>query len=72
MIRVRLSLDIEQRLDDLVKASGRKKTYYARETIIKHLYEIEDVYLAKDTLDRIRRGDEHVLGNEDSWHGLED
>ena len=37
MIGVRLSSDIEKRLDALAKATGRTKTYYVREAILEHL-----------------------------------
>jgi len=44
---VRLPDDIEARLNTLAETTGRSKSYYAREAIIKHLEELEDVYLAE-------------------------
>ena len=58
MIGVRLSSDIEKRLDALAKATGRTKTYYVREAILEHLDDMEDAYLAEAALERVRRGDE--------------
>lgn len=72
MIGVRLSSDIEKRLDDLAKATGRTKTYYVREAILEHLDDMEDAYLAEATLERVRRGDERVLSSEEFWRDMED
>ena len=72
MIGVRLSSDIEKRLDDLAKATGRTKTYYVREAILEHLDDMEEAYFAEATLERVRRGDERVLSSEEFWRGMED
>ena len=50
MLTVRLSPDIEKRLDELSKKTGRTKTYYAREAIIEYIDDLEDYYLAEDRL----------------------
>ena len=50
MLAIRLSPDIEKRLDELSKKTGRTKTYYAREAIIEYLDDLEDYYLAVDRL----------------------
>ena len=50
MLTVRLSPDIEKRLDELSKKTGRTKTYYAREAIIEYIDDLEDYYLAVDRL----------------------
>jgi len=72
MIGVRLPSDIEKRLDELAKSTGRTKTYYVREAILEHLDDMEEAYLAEAALERIRRGDERVLSSEEFWRGLED
>ncbi|MFP3427199.1 TraY domain-containing protein, partial [Pseudoalteromonas sp. SIMBA_162] len=36
MLAIRLPNDIEERLEALAKATGRTKTYYAREAILEH------------------------------------
>lgn len=56
MLALRLPLDVEQRLEALAKATGRTKTYYAREAILEHLDDLEDLYLAKQELIEIRAG----------------
>lgn len=73
MLAVRLPAAIEKRLERLAKRTGRTKTFYAREAILQHLEELEDVYLAERILDRIRRGEERTIPLEDVMkrHGLE-
>ncbi len=46
MLAIRLTPDIEKRLDALAKKTGRSKTYYAREAILEYLEDLEDYYLA--------------------------
>ena len=47
MLALRLSADIEQRLDALAKKIGRSKSYFAREAILRQIGDIEDYYLAR-------------------------
>jgi RHH-type rel operon transcriptional repressor/antitoxin RelB len=47
MLALRLPAEIETRLEELAKATGRTKTYYAREAILAHLEDLEDAYLAE-------------------------
>ncbi len=56
MLAIRLPQDIENRLEALAKATGRSKTFYAREAILEHLDDLEDVYLAEQRLIDIRAG----------------
>jgi len=56
MLALRLPPDIEARLDDLAKRTGRSKSYYAREAIVKHLEDLEDLYLAEQRLIDLRAG----------------
>ncbi len=55
MLALRLPHEIEIRLDALAKATGRTKTYYAREAILAHLEELEDTYLALQRLEKKNR-----------------
>ena len=50
MLAIRLPKDIEDRLDRLAKQTGRTKTFYAREAIVEHLEELEDIFLAEKRL----------------------
>jgi len=56
MLAIRLPEKIEKRLDRLAKRTGRTKTYYAREAILKHLEDLEDIYIAEKRLADIRAG----------------
>ncbi|HLB34446.1 MAG: CopG family transcriptional regulator [Verrucomicrobia bacterium RIFCSPHIGHO2_12_FULL_41_10] len=46
MIAIRLDTETENRLKNLAKKTGRTKTFYVREAILKHLEDLEDIYLA--------------------------
>jgi RHH-type transcriptional regulator, rel operon repressor / antitoxin RelB len=52
MLAIRLDPDIEKRLELLAKKTGRTKTFYAREAILEHLEDLEDIYLASKRLER--------------------
>ncbi len=52
MLAIRLDADTESRLDRLAKKTGRTKTFYAREAILEHLEDLEDIYLATQRLRR--------------------
>ena len=52
MLAIRLDTEIEERLEQLAKKTGRTKTYYAREAILEHLEDIEDTYLALERLEQ--------------------
>jgi RHH-type transcriptional regulator, rel operon repressor / antitoxin RelB len=52
MIAIRLPPEIEERLDNLAKATGRTKTYYVREAILQYLEDMEDTYLALQRLEK--------------------
>jgi RHH-type rel operon transcriptional repressor/antitoxin RelB len=72
MLAIRLPSEIEARLEALAKATGRTKTYYAREAILEHLEDLEDTYLAEQTLERLRSGEEatHSLDDVERELGL--
>jgi RHH-type transcriptional regulator, rel operon repressor / antitoxin RelB len=61
MLAIRLPQSIEKRLDRLARRTGRTKTYYAREAILEYLADLEDVYLAEESLERVRRGQERTV-----------
>jgi RHH-type transcriptional regulator, rel operon repressor / antitoxin RelB len=61
MLAIRLPHSIEKRLERLARRTGRTKTYYAREAILEHLDDLEDLYLAERALERIRHGEERTI-----------
>jgi RHH-type rel operon transcriptional repressor/antitoxin RelB len=52
MLALRLPAGIEKRLAALAKKTGRTKTFYAREAILRHLEDLEDYHLARKRLRR--------------------
>ena len=46
MLAIRISQDIENRLQQLAHRTGRTKTYYAKEAILRFIEDREDEYLA--------------------------
>ena len=52
MLALRLSPELEKRLDALAKKTGRTKSFYAREAIVRQIEDIEDYYLARRRLAR--------------------
>lgn len=51
MIAIRVSDDVEKRLQSLAIKTGRTKTYYARKAICEFLDDMEDTYLALERLE---------------------
>ena len=56
MLAIRLPDEIDNRLKDLAEKTGRTKSFYAREAILKHLDDLEDIYLAERELELIKAG----------------
>jgi RHH-type rel operon transcriptional repressor/antitoxin RelB len=74
MLALRLSPEIEARLAELAKRTGRTKSFYAREAILRHLDELEDLYLAESRLEDLRSGRSESIPLSDLLrrHGVED
>ncbi len=56
MLAIRLDADIEARLTALAQKTGRTKTFYAKQAILEHLEDLEDLYLAEQETIAIRAG----------------
>jgi RHH-type rel operon transcriptional repressor/antitoxin RelB len=52
MLALRLPPEIEKRLTALAKKTGRTKSFYAREAILRHIEDLEDYHLARKRLAR--------------------
>ena len=52
MLSLRLPTEIESRLMQLAQSTGRTKTFYAKEAIVKYLDEMEDTYIALNRLEK--------------------
>jgi len=61
MLAIRLPQSIEKRLEKLARRTGRTKSFYAREAIVQHLEDLEDLYLAERALERIRNGEDDTI-----------
>ncbi len=83
MLAIRLPAEIEKRLEKLAKRTGRTKSFYAREAILQHLEDLEDIYLADQVYTRYLKGEEKTISLEESMkrrgidpseltHGLDD
>jgi RHH-type rel operon transcriptional repressor/antitoxin RelB len=70
VLPIRLSNDLNTRLDFLAKETGRTKTYYVRQAIETYLEDIEDTYLA---LQRLETSNNYLTTEElEKKLGLED
>ena len=65
MLAIRLPEAIERRLEKLAKRTGRTKTFYAREAILRYLEDLEDVYQAERVWERVRTGKEKTYSLDD-------
>ncbi len=65
MLAIRLPADIEVRLDNLAKRTGRSKTFYARQAILEHIDNLEDIYLAEQVVRGIQDGEEGTSSLDD-------
>jgi RHH-type rel operon transcriptional repressor/antitoxin RelB len=52
MLTLRLHPELEKRLATLAKRTGRTRTFYAREAILRHIEDLEDYYIAQRRLAR--------------------
>jgi RHH-type rel operon transcriptional repressor/antitoxin RelB len=74
MLAIRLPQSVGKHLEKLARRTGRTKSFYAREAIVQHLENLEDLYLAERALERIRKGEDGTIALEDVMkrHALED
>lgn len=72
MLSIELPEEIEARLERLAERTGRSKSFYVREAILEKIEDMEEVCLAEETLERVRKGDEKTLSAEEMWRALED
>lgn len=67
MLGVRLDQETEARLERLAKATGRSKSYYAKEAIKGFLDDSEDYLLA---ISRLEDESDMILDADDVWRRL--
>ncbi|CAK06579.1 TraY domain-containing protein [Rhizobium johnstonii] len=73
MLVLQLPADIEARLIELSRRTGRSKCFYVRQAILAHLDDVEDIYLAERRLEELRRdeGDTVPLAELTARYGLD-
>jgi RHH-type transcriptional regulator, rel operon repressor / antitoxin RelB len=52
---IRISRKLDQKLDQLAAATGRKKSYYATKAIERYLEDLEDYFAARDALKKSKK-----------------
>ena len=67
---IRLDAATEQRLNHLTSATGRSKAFYLRELVERGLDDLEDYYLAENTMQRVYSGEEKTYSLDDVEHEL--
>lgn len=74
MLAIRLPAEIENRLETLAKATGRTKTFFAREAILEYLEDLEDLHLAEKRLSEYQSGKAETVSLQQlmKQYGLED
>lgn len=71
-LAIRLPDEMHERLNRLSQETSRPKAFYVKAALDEYLDDIEDIYLAEATLERIKRGEERVLSAEEFWRGMDD
>ncbi len=51
MLSVILPIELERRLEELARTTGRTKTFYVKEALQAHIEDMEDRYLAFERLE---------------------
>lgn len=72
MLAIRLPDEIEKRLENLAKKTGRTKSYYVRQALLEYLEDIEDYYLAEERLKSFSEAKTIPLEDIMKRYGLED
>lgn len=67
---IRLEEPLERRLDELARRTGRTKAYYLRELVQRGLDDLEDYYLAAETMERVRKGEEEIYSSDEVRNDL--
>jgi RHH-type rel operon transcriptional repressor/antitoxin RelB len=71
---IRLEPELERCLTELVKKTGRSKSFYLHEMIRRSFEDVHDYYVAEAAMERLRRGEErtYTLDEVSAELGLDD
>ena len=74
MLAVRLPADLDARLTNIAKKTGRTKSFYVRVALAEQLADLEDYFLAEERMADIRSGKSKTIPLEDimAEYGLDD
>jgi RHH-type transcriptional regulator, rel operon repressor / antitoxin RelB len=74
MLAVRIPDDLDARLTNLAKKTGRTKSFYVRAALTEQLADLEDYFLAEERMADIRSGKTKTIPLEDlmAEYGLND
>jgi len=70
-LNMRIPKELDQRLSNLAKQTGRTKTYYVTEILNEHIGELEDIYLAQSAYEEYRKSSAKSVSLEDLKAELE-
>jgi len=62
-ISFELDAETEQRLNDLAKHTGKTPAFHLKELIAQGIEDLEDIYLAEATMQRVASGKEPVYSS---------
>jgi RHH-type rel operon transcriptional repressor/antitoxin RelB len=73
MLALQLPADIEKRLDDLARKSGRSKSDYIQDVLVEHLDDLLDLQVAEERFRELQKGEAGTrsLGDVMKSHGME-
>lgn len=60
-LSIRLDPDLDARLAQLAKKTGRTKSFYVRQAIEEQIEDLEDLYLARRVAARVDEGKERTV-----------
>ena len=72
MLEIQLPEDLESRLEELAKKTGRSKASIITESLERYLEDLEDIDRVLAILERVSLGEEKILNSEDIWKGPDD
>jgi len=70
MLAVRLPKEIDDRLSRLARETGRTKSYYVREALLRYLDDLEDAYLVEAAYERFLASKEEAIPIEEVERNL--
>lgn len=70
MLAVRLPKEIDDRLSRLARETGRTKSYYVREALLRYLDDLEDAYLVEAAYERFLASKEEAIPIEEVKRNL--